>query len=417
MASNYSEGGRRLGALGRRAIFGAPPSRQEQIAALLSQAKGLKGRALGEAFISSGLEEFVEPGQQILVNALRGDDVAKPFAGIKHSQDIDAAIASGMLKPDRGASLQQRIGAEPKPTANTDPVRRLEVGLRRIDELEASGVWAPERAARARSSLFGDPTRKTETATARANREFGSGDLTAAQRDVEIAVGTQVVVDIERDTELASRIAQAKADIKDNQTLIRDLNARSDSAVDTRELLTTQRQIDVRTGTGQQQIAWFTTLLNTLGVPVGEAALSQAIATQKFQGITEKAGLDILTGMKGTKSDFDAAQVKLTLPQIANEDEANKFLAGLGIAAANRQIEQATFTRKWSREHKRSLLGLKDAWLTAMNRSPIAASVRASDGSEHQMFRHDYIRIAMRENPKVTRRQAKKIWDDEYGQR
>jgi hypothetical protein len=291
--------------------------------ALSILAGGLAQRGIGKR-----QEERQQAFGQGLQDILGADDLQTALAGTQN-QDIRNVLGPLLL--------QQKL-KQPAAMQTLTPEQVASAGL-------PTGTIAQQDPTTKALKVISKPPQILDPKVMAAKKEVaGAG---AARQEVNLAQRPEA----KGREEFATGIAQGATQIRQDARAARQQNAQ----------LKTIKTIPFDSGPGSNFKVIGARVLEGMGIAPDNVQNFLSSAEQ-FKFVTQQNLLNALAKQKGPQTEGDAQRALETLPQIANTDEANQFIADMTIAANDRLIKQSEFMDRYLADEKNSIFDVEIAW-------------------------------------------------------
>ncbi|WP_324313646.1 hypothetical protein [Povalibacter sp.] len=184
-------------------------------------------------------------------------------------------------------------------------------------------------------------------------------------------------------------------------------------AQDEKDILSTLRDNQARTGPTQDFRAAAGSLFADLGLPISESRLNQISDFGAYKAAANDLVLSKQMQQKGPQTDSDRVVIQATVANAKNLPEVNRMIVGYGLALADRKIERAEFAENY-RQQTGKIEGWESAWRDYMRRTPLAGK---NPKSGRLVFWNEYLDQMRAANPQASDEEIMDQWRRTYAAR
>lgn len=233
------------------------------------------------------------------------------------------------------------------------------------------------------------------------------GFVTPEQIDSHRA-GRGTNVSIINEAEGKGLTEEQKALAKSRVSRFEEIQNTASAAHDQNEVIAQLENMDITSGLGEGLKVQGARVLKALGVEDRELE-GYISSAQAFNAKSGQLLAEALAAQKGPQTDRDADRIKDTLPQIGNEDAANRFIMSSLRAINERKIEQAEFYERVL-EDKGSLKEADKLWRDFKRKTPMLSDNVVDRETGLPMFFNDFRDKAVERNPDATMDEIIDAW-------
>lgn len=217
------------------------------------------------------------------------------------------------------------------------------------------------------------------------------------------------LVTINNEADKAGMTEEQKALAKSRVKRFETINTAAQSALDQNEHLSQLASMDVTSGLGEGGKVQLARVFNAFGANGDELLGVDAANTQAFNAVSGKLLAEALAAQKGPQTDKDASRIAETLPRIANEGQANKYILTAMHAINDRKVEQAQFYEKIL-ESDGTLKDADKKWREFKRNTPLSSATIVNKQTKLPMFYFQFVELAKQANPQATDDQILDAW-------